>query len=35
VAEATLSQLDRLVVGRLSIRGRDEVQAALRVLADL
>jgi DNA-binding MarR family transcriptional regulator len=35
VAEATLAELDRLVVGMLSTRGRDEVQAALRVLADL
>jgi DNA-binding MarR family transcriptional regulator len=35
VAEATLGELDRLVVGALSSRGRDEVQAALRMLADL
>jgi DNA-binding MarR family transcriptional regulator len=35
VAEATLTELDRLVVGTLSTRGRDEVQAALRMLADL
>jgi DNA-binding MarR family transcriptional regulator len=35
VAEATLAELERLVVGTLSTRGRDEVQAALRVLADL
>ena len=35
VAEATLAELDRLVVGTLSTRVRDEVQAALRVLADL
>ena len=35
VAEETLRELDRLVVGRLSSQGRDEVQAALRVLADL
>jgi DNA-binding MarR family transcriptional regulator len=35
VAEATLTELDRLVVGTLSTRGRDEVQAALRILADL
>jgi DNA-binding MarR family transcriptional regulator len=35
VAEATLSELDRRVVGRLSMRGRDEMQAALRLLADL
>ena len=35
VAEATLGELDRLVVGTLSTRGRDEVQAALRMLADL
>jgi DNA-binding MarR family transcriptional regulator len=34
VAEATLAELDRLVVGTLTARGRDEVQAALRVLAD-
>ena len=35
VAEATLAELDRLVVGTLSTRRRDEVQAALRMLADL
>ena len=35
VAEATLAELERLVVGSLSKRVRDEVQAALRVLADL
>jgi DNA-binding MarR family transcriptional regulator len=35
VADATLDELDRLVVGTLSTRGRDEVQAALRRLADL
>ena len=35
VAEATLGELDRLVVGTLSTQGRDEVQAALRMLADL
>ena len=35
VAEATLGELDRLVVGTLATRGRDEVQAALRMLADL
>jgi DNA-binding MarR family transcriptional regulator len=35
VAESTLDELDRLVVGTLSTRGRDEVQAALRILADL
>jgi DNA-binding MarR family transcriptional regulator len=35
VANATLAELDRLVVGKLSRRGRDDVQAALRVLADL
>jgi DNA-binding MarR family transcriptional regulator len=35
VAEATLAELDRLVVGMLSTRGRDGVQAALRVLAHL
>jgi DNA-binding MarR family transcriptional regulator len=35
VAEATLGELDRLVVGTLSTRGRDEVQAALRTLGDL
>jgi DNA-binding MarR family transcriptional regulator len=35
VAEATLGELDRLVIGTLSTRGRDDVQAALRMLADL
>ncbi len=35
VAEATLGELDLLVVGALSTRGRDEVQAGLRILADL
>ena len=35
VAEATLAELERLVGGKLSKRVRDEVQAALRVLADL
>jgi DNA-binding MarR family transcriptional regulator len=35
VAEATLGELDRLVVGTLSARRRDDVQAALRMLADL
>jgi DNA-binding MarR family transcriptional regulator len=35
VAEATLAELDRLVVRTLSASGRDEVQAALRILADL
>jgi DNA-binding MarR family transcriptional regulator len=35
VAEATLAELERLVVGSLSKRVRDEVQDALRVLADL
>jgi DNA-binding MarR family transcriptional regulator len=35
VAAATLAELDRLVVGTLSTPVRDEVQAALRVLADL
>jgi DNA-binding MarR family transcriptional regulator len=35
VAEATLAELDRLVVGTLTARGRDEVRDALRVLADL
>jgi DNA-binding MarR family transcriptional regulator len=35
VAEATLTELDRLVVGTLSARGRDEVHGALRVLAEL
>ncbi len=35
VAEATLAELDRLVVATLSARGRDEVQAALGVLAEL
>ena len=35
VAEATLAELDRLVVRRLTTRVRDEVRAALRRLADL
>jgi DNA-binding MarR family transcriptional regulator len=35
VAEATLGELDRLVVETLSTRGRDEVKAALRMLGDL
>jgi DNA-binding MarR family transcriptional regulator len=35
VAEAALAELERLVVGTLSKRVRDEVQAALRLLADL
>jgi DNA-binding MarR family transcriptional regulator len=35
VAEATLAELDRLVVRMLTARGRDEVRAALRALADL
>jgi DNA-binding MarR family transcriptional regulator len=35
VAEATLAELEQLVVGTLSTRVRDEVQAALRVIADL
>ena len=35
VAEATLAELERLVGKTLSKRVRDEVQAALRVLADL
>jgi DNA-binding MarR family transcriptional regulator len=35
VAEATLAELERLVDGSLSTRVRDEVQTALRVLADL
>jgi DNA-binding MarR family transcriptional regulator len=35
VAEATLAELERLVVGTLSTRVRDEVRAALRILADL
>jgi DNA-binding MarR family transcriptional regulator len=35
VAEETLAKLDRLVVRTLTARGRDDVQAALRVLADL
>ena len=35
VANAALGELDRLVVGTLSTRGRDEAQAALRKLADL
>jgi DNA-binding MarR family transcriptional regulator len=35
VAEANLTELDGLVIGTLTARGRDEVQAALRVLAEL
>jgi DNA-binding MarR family transcriptional regulator len=35
VVEATLAELERLVVGTLSARARDELQAALRVLSDL
>ena len=35
VADAALGELDRLVVGTLSTRGRDEAQSALRKLADL
>jgi DNA-binding MarR family transcriptional regulator len=35
VAEATLGELDRLVVRTLTARGRDEARDALRVLADL
>ncbi len=35
VAEATLAELDRLVVRMLTARGRDEVRDALRALADL
>jgi DNA-binding MarR family transcriptional regulator len=35
VAEATLAELDRLVGRVLTAGGRDEVRAALRVLADL
>jgi DNA-binding MarR family transcriptional regulator len=35
VAEATLVELDRLVVKSLTARGREEVRNALRVLADL
>jgi DNA-binding MarR family transcriptional regulator len=35
VAEATLGELDRLVVEKLSTAGRDEVQVALRMLGDL
>jgi DNA-binding MarR family transcriptional regulator len=34
-AAATLAELDRLVVATLSARGRDELRAALLVLADL
>jgi DNA-binding MarR family transcriptional regulator len=34
-AEATLAELDRLVVRTLTARGRDEVRDALRMLADL
>ena len=35
VAEATLAELDKLVVRVLTARGRDEVRAALRVLTEL
>jgi DNA-binding MarR family transcriptional regulator len=35
VAEATLAELDRLVVRTLSARGQDELRDALRSLADL
>jgi DNA-binding MarR family transcriptional regulator len=35
VAEATLGELDRVVVDTLSTGGRDEVKAALRMLGDL
>lgn len=35
VAEAALAELDRLVVRRLSARGRAELREALDVLADL
>ena len=35
VAEAALVELDRLVVRRLSARGRAELREALRVLVDL
>jgi DNA-binding MarR family transcriptional regulator len=35
VAEATLAELDRLVVKLLTPRGRDEVRDALHALADL
>jgi DNA-binding MarR family transcriptional regulator len=35
VAEATLAELDGLVVRMLTARGRDEVRDALRALADL
>jgi DNA-binding MarR family transcriptional regulator len=35
VAEATLAELDRLVVKLLTARGRDEVRDALRALSDL
>jgi DNA-binding MarR family transcriptional regulator len=34
VAEATLAELDRLAVRTLGARGRDELRAALRLLAD-
>jgi DNA-binding MarR family transcriptional regulator len=35
VAEATLAELDRLVVKMLTARGRDELRNALRLLANL
>ena len=35
VAEATLAELDKLVVQVLTARGREEVRAALRVLTEL
>ena len=35
VAEATLAELDKLVVRVLTARGREEVRAALRVLTEL
>jgi DNA-binding MarR family transcriptional regulator len=35
IAEATLAELDRLVVRTVTAAGRDELRAALRLLADL
>ena len=35
VAETTLAELDRLVIETLSVRSRDDLRDALRVLADL
>ena len=35
VADTTLAELDRLVIETLSVRSRDDLRDALRVLADL